>query len=93
MDVSRYLKSVEDRVANGVRRALDEAGWETGEFEQKVINVSGGGVFIESAENSAFGFGDHNTISNTTGSTGSTGNTRGAGSTGGNGGGGGHGDG
>ncbi|MET7935101.1 hypothetical protein [Streptomyces sp. NPDC005322] len=65
MDVSRYLKSVEDRVANGVRRALDEAGWETGEFEQKVINVSGGGVFIESAENSAFGFGDHNTISNT----------------------------
>ncbi|AUA13147.1 hypothetical protein CFP59_05302 [Streptomyces malaysiensis subsp. malaysiensis] len=102
MDVSRYLKSVEDRVANGVRRALDEAGWETGEFEQKVINVSGGGVFIESAENSAFGFGDHNTISNTTGSTGSTGSTgntgstgstRGAGSTGGNGGGGGHGDG
>ncbi|MET7762253.1 hypothetical protein ABZS86_09735 [Streptomyces sp. NPDC005355] len=65
MDVSRYLKSVEDRVANGVRRALDEAGWETGEFEQKVINISGGGVFIESAENSAFGFGDHNTISNT----------------------------
>ncbi|MEU8824151.1 hypothetical protein [Streptomyces sp. NPDC048636] len=65
MDVSRYLKSVEDRVANGVRQALAEAGWETGEFEQKVINVSGGGIFIESAENSAFGFGDHNTISNT----------------------------
>ncbi|WP_262699108.1 MULTISPECIES: hypothetical protein [Streptomyces] len=73
MDVSRYLKSVEDRVANGVRRALDEAGWETGEFEQKVINVSGGGVFIESAEHSAFGFGDHNTISNTTGSNGAGG--------------------
>ncbi|MFD8515054.1 hypothetical protein ACFV27_29230 [Streptomyces antimycoticus] len=73
MDVSRYLKSVEDRVANGVRRALDEAGWETGEFEQKVINVSGGGVFIESAANSAFGFGDHNTISNTTGTNGAGG--------------------
>ncbi|ASQ95268.1 hypothetical protein [Streptomyces sp. 11-1-2] len=73
MDVSRYLKSVEDRVANGVRRALDEAGWETGEFEQKVINVSGGGVFIESATNSAFGFGDHNTVSNTTGTNGAGG--------------------
>ncbi|MCP9209077.1 hypothetical protein [Streptomyces cucumeris] len=65
MDVSRYLKSVEDRVANGVRQALAEAGWETGEFEQKVINVSGGGIFIESAENSALSFGDNNTISNT----------------------------
>ncbi|WP_234356774.1 hypothetical protein [Streptomyces sp. NBRC 110028] len=77
MDVSRYLKSVEDRVANGVRQALDEAGWETGEFEQKIINVSGGGIFIESAQDSAITVGDHNTVSNTRG----------------NGGGGGHGDG
>lgn len=77
MDVSRYLKSVEDRVANGVRQALDEAGWETGEFEQKIINVSGGGIFIESAQDSAITVGDNNTVSNTRG----------------NGGGGGHGDG
>ncbi|MBB5934771.1 hypothetical protein [Streptomyces zagrosensis] len=64
MDVSRYLKSVEDRVAGGVRQALAEAGWQTGEFEQKVINVSGGGVFIESARDSAIGIGDNHTISN-----------------------------
>lgn len=80
MDVSRYLKSVEDRVANGVRQALDEAGWETGEFEQKIINVSGGGVFIESAQDSAITVGDNNTVSNTRGTSV-------------NGGGGGHGDG
>ncbi|SCG00915.1 hypothetical protein GA0115259_107125 [Streptomyces sp. MnatMP-M17] len=64
MDVSRYLKSVEDRVAGGVRHALYEAGWQTAEFEQKIINVTNGGVFIESAQNSAIGIGDHNTIDN-----------------------------
>ncbi|MEV0036100.1 hypothetical protein [Streptomyces sp. NPDC050804] len=64
MDVSRYLKSVEDRVAGGVRQALYEAGWQTAEFEQKIINVTNGGVFIESVQNSAVGIGDHNTIGN-----------------------------
>ncbi|MFF3751119.1 hypothetical protein ACFYYH_11750 [Streptomyces sp. NPDC002018] len=64
MDVSRYLKSVEDRVAGGVRQALYEAGWQTAEFEQKIVNVASGGVFIESAQDSAIGIGDHNTIGN-----------------------------
>jgi hypothetical protein len=57
MDVSRYLKSVQDRVAGGVKDALYAAGWQTGEFEQKVINVSDGGVVIGSVHNSALGFG------------------------------------
>ncbi|MGP3982021.1 hypothetical protein [Streptomyces sp. KR80] len=55
MDVSRYLKSIQDRVASGVREALDAAGWETGEFVQQVVNVSG--VYIGSAENSAIAVG------------------------------------
>jgi hypothetical protein len=46
MDVARYLKSVQDRVANGVRAALAEAGYETGEFMQKVVNISNGDVNI-----------------------------------------------
>jgi len=46
MDVRRYLKSVQDRVANGVRAALAEAGYETGEFMQKVVNISNGDVNI-----------------------------------------------
>ncbi|MER6417390.1 hypothetical protein [Streptomyces sp. NPDC001137] len=46
MDVARYLKSVQDRVANGVRAALAEAGYETGEFMQKVVNISNGDVHI-----------------------------------------------
>lgn len=62
MDVFRYLKSVEDRVADGVKRALYDAGWQTAEFEQKVVNVSGG-VYIDSVTNSAVGVGSQNTIS------------------------------
>ncbi|WP_156723091.1 hypothetical protein [Streptomyces apocyni] len=63
MDVRRYLKAVQDRVANGVRQALREAGYHTDEFVQKITHVSGGGVLIEKAQG-AFAVGDHNTITN-----------------------------
>ncbi|MET8677800.1 hypothetical protein ABZW18_09460 [Streptomyces sp. NPDC004647] len=62
MDASRYLKSIQDRVANGVREALDAAGWQTGEFVQQVVNVSG--VYIGSAENSAIAVGDRIDLEN-----------------------------
>lgn len=62
MDVSRYLKSVQDRVATGVRQALHEAGWKTNEFEQHIVNVSQGGVFIGSAKESAFAVGHNNVV-------------------------------
>lgn len=62
MDIDRYLKSIEDRVTGGVRLALREAGWQTDEFEQKIVHIGAGGVFIESATDSAIGVGDNNTI-------------------------------
>ncbi|MFB8102130.1 hypothetical protein ACFC3O_04715 [Streptomyces sp. NPDC056007] len=65
MDINRYVKSIEDRVTGGVRLALREAGWETDEFEQKIINIGAGGVFIGSAKDSAIGIGDHNDIRRT----------------------------
>ncbi|MFP3992389.1 hypothetical protein U9R90_33970 [Streptomyces sp. E11-3] len=65
MDVRRYLKAVQDRVANGVRQALRDAGYHTDEFVQKITHVSGGGVLIERAQG-AFAVGDHNTITNNT---------------------------
>lgn len=46
MDVSRYIKTVEDRIASGVREALRRSGCETGSFEQNIFNVSAGGQFI-----------------------------------------------
>ncbi|MGR8008806.1 hypothetical protein [Streptomyces hypolithicus] len=65
MDVNRYLKSIQDRVAGGVRLALRDAGWQTDEFEQKIVNVGSGGVFIDSAQGSAIGVGDGNRITTT----------------------------
>ncbi|MFJ3227792.1 hypothetical protein ACIPJS_31185 [Streptomyces sp. NPDC086783] len=46
MDVSRYVKTVEDRIASGVREALRRSGCETGRFEQNIVNVAAGGRFI-----------------------------------------------
>ncbi|MFF0729904.1 hypothetical protein [Streptomyces sp. NPDC004134] len=46
MDVSRYVKTVRDRIASGVTEALRESGYETGEFEQYIVNVNEGGVYI-----------------------------------------------
>ncbi|MFE6284992.1 hypothetical protein [Streptomyces sp. NPDC057877] len=59
MDVARYLRSIQDRIGRGVRLALAEAGYETGEFVQKIVNVSNGAVHIGRADNSAFAFGEH----------------------------------
>ncbi|WP_407560663.1 hypothetical protein [Streptomyces sp. 184] len=46
MDVSRYVKTVRDRIASGVTEALRASGYETGEFEQYIVNVNEGGVYI-----------------------------------------------
>ncbi|MFI8190654.1 hypothetical protein ACIF8T_17890 [Streptomyces sp. NPDC085946] len=67
MDVARYLRSVQDRIGRGVRLALAEAGYETGEFVQKIVNISNGAVHIGRADNSSFAFGDHARAATTTG--------------------------
>ncbi|MBJ6615096.1 hypothetical protein [Streptomyces sp. I4(2020)] len=67
MDVARYLRSVQDRISRGVRLALGEAGYETGEFVQKIVNISSGAVHIGRADNSSFAFGDHARAQTTTG--------------------------
>ncbi|WP_326618964.1 hypothetical protein OG863_16685 [Streptomyces decoyicus] len=61
MDVARYLKTIQQRVAAGVTTALHEAGYQTDEFEQRIVHVAEGGVYVESAQG-AVGIGDHNTI-------------------------------
>jgi hypothetical protein len=65
MDVARYLKSVQDRVANGVRAALEASGYLTGEFVQKIVNISSGGVNIDRVEGSTFAVGAHASASST----------------------------
>ncbi|MFC7977617.1 hypothetical protein ACFUT3_20560 [Streptomyces cinereoruber] len=76
MDVSRYLKSIQDRVANGVTVALREAGYETAEFEQKIVHVAEGGTFIENTKGNVT-LGNNNTVTNKTFTTSTPGGTRG----------------
>ncbi|MGY0069311.1 hypothetical protein ACWZEH_21490 [Streptomyces sp. QTS137] len=59
MDVRRYLRSIQDRVGHGVRLALAEAGYETGEFVQKIVNISNGAVNINRVDGSTFAIGAH----------------------------------
>ncbi|MFJ8084806.1 hypothetical protein ACIQ6Y_29830 [Streptomyces sp. NPDC096205] len=70
MDVVRYLRSVQDRVAHGVRTALDESGYQTGEFVQKIVNISNGGVNVENigdVSHSTFAVGSHASASSVSG--------------------------
>ena len=69
MDVLRYLKNVQDRVANGVRVALAESGYQTGEFMQKITTVINNGdvTNIARVENSTFAVGRYASASSTTG--------------------------
>ncbi|MFD4727785.1 hypothetical protein ACFWNW_22160 [Streptomyces seoulensis] len=59
MDVVRYLRGVQDRVADGVRSALAESGYQTGEFVRKVVNIRSGDVHIGRVEGSTFAVGSH----------------------------------
>ncbi|MFC4492712.1 hypothetical protein ACFPA8_00990 [Streptomyces ovatisporus] len=59
MDVSRYIKTVQDRIASGVRDALEQHGYRTDRFEQQIVNVRDGGVFIQGMSGGAVATGEH----------------------------------
>ncbi|WP_316526188.1 hypothetical protein [Kitasatospora brasiliensis] len=46
LDINRYLKTIQERVIDGVREALHRQGYETGRFEQTVVQVMAGGIHI-----------------------------------------------
>ncbi|MEH6377591.1 hypothetical protein V7793_25130 [Streptomyces sp. KLMMK] len=66
MDISRYVKTVQDRIASGVRDALRSQGYETDQFEQQIVQVSDGGVFIGSMSGGAVAAGSGAQAKNTT---------------------------
>ncbi|MFD3758980.1 hypothetical protein [Streptomyces sp. NPDC058622] len=79
MDLDRYLKTIQERVAGGVKETLHEAGWHTDEFDQRLVHVAEGGVFIQSMNHSAFsvgGSGNSNRTSHHTHTNGSNGSGR-----------------
>ncbi|MFH8411392.1 hypothetical protein ACH4FX_42550 [Streptomyces sp. NPDC018019] len=46
MDVSRYVKTVQDRITNGVLQALRSKGYDTREFERQTVTVGQGAIYI-----------------------------------------------
>lgn len=59
MDVARYIKTIQDRIVNGMRDALKNHGYRTDRFEQHVYQVSGGSVFIGEMSGGAVATGTH----------------------------------
>ncbi|MFI5646992.1 hypothetical protein [Kitasatospora sp. NPDC051705] len=53
LDVNRYVKTIEERIIDGVREALHSEGYETGRFEQTVVQVLDGGIHIGSMSGGA----------------------------------------
>ncbi|MGW1763565.1 hypothetical protein ACWCQL_05640 [Streptomyces sp. NPDC002073] len=79
MDIDRYLKTVQDRVAAGVKLALRDAGWQTGEFEQKIVNLAAGATYVGAVHDSAVNFGSEGSAHNTNTSTPQQGGNQGRG--------------
>ncbi|MET9294101.1 hypothetical protein [Streptomyces sp. NPDC003077] len=62
MDVSRYVKTVQDRIAHGVLEVLRAKGYDTGEFEQQIVNVERGGIFVGAMSGGVASTGERATI-------------------------------
>ncbi|NKQ26690.1 hypothetical protein [Streptomyces galbus] len=59
MDSTRYVKTIQERIVNGLREALKAHGYRTEEFEQHVYQLSGGSVFIQDMSGGAVATGSH----------------------------------
>ncbi|MFF4408739.1 hypothetical protein [Streptomyces sp. NPDC001404] len=68
MDISRYVKTVQDRIASGVREALRSQGYQTDQFEQQIVQISEGGTYIGSMSGGAVAVGAGAEAKSTTGS-------------------------
>ncbi|MFJ9553955.1 hypothetical protein ACIRPH_09070 [Nocardiopsis sp. NPDC101807] len=58
MDVNRYVTTIQDRITSGAQQALAEAGYRTEEFQQQVVNISRGGVFVGGSMTGSIATGD-----------------------------------
>jgi len=65
MDVTRYIKTIQERIVNGVREALHDHGYETDQFEQHIYQLSGGSVFVQDMSGGSIATGSHGSASHT----------------------------
>ncbi|MFD6096417.1 hypothetical protein ACFVWN_11115 [Nocardiopsis flavescens] len=59
MDINRYVQAIQDRIASGAEQALEEAGYRTKEFQQQIVHIAAGGVFVGGSMTGAIATGEN----------------------------------
>ncbi|GGV54546.1 hypothetical protein [Streptomyces spectabilis] len=57
MDVARYTKTLQDRIGEGVREALQDSGYRTDRLEQNITQINNSGVYINEMSGGALATG------------------------------------
>ncbi|MEV8017620.1 hypothetical protein AB0O76_15030 [Streptomyces sp. NPDC086554] len=69
MDVARYIRTLQDRIGEGVRDALRAGGYRTGRLEQNITQINNSGVYIKEMSGGALATGAHGQATHTERST------------------------
>lgn len=66
MDVARYIRTLQDRIGEGVRDALRAGGFRTDRLEQNITQINNSGVYITEMSGGALATGSHGQATHTT---------------------------
>ncbi|MFE9646888.1 hypothetical protein ACFYO0_22765 [Streptomyces sp. NPDC006365] len=69
MDVARYIRTLQDRIGEGVREALQAHGYRTDRLEQNITNIHNSGLYIKEMSGGALATGSHGQATHTERST------------------------
>lgn len=69
MDVARYIRTLQDRIGEGVRDALQAHGYRTDRLEQNITNIHNSGLYIKEMSGGALATGAHGQATHTERST------------------------
>ncbi|MGW6273462.1 hypothetical protein [Streptomyces sp. NPDC055060] len=69
MDVARYIRTLQDRIGEGVRDALRAGGFRTDRLEQNITQITNSGVYISEMSGGALATGSHGQATHTERST------------------------
>ncbi|EPH44754.1 hypothetical protein ABT390_16745 [Streptomyces aurantiacus] len=65
MDVARYTRTLQDRIGEGVRDALEAGGYRTDRFEQHITQINNSGVYIKEMSGGALATGTYGRATHT----------------------------
>ncbi|GAB2987663.1 hypothetical protein GCM10023080_061600 [Streptomyces pseudoechinosporeus] len=69
MDVARYIRTLQDRIGEGVRDALQANNYRTDRLEQNITNIHNSGLYINEMSGGALATGSHGQATHTERST------------------------